>query len=59
MFYEGLVIELKSATVLSCQDLVVEAAFAVGLDLPCLETGMAMDQPEHCSYKLCTSKSVD
>jgi xanthosine utilization system XapX-like protein len=33
--------------------------FAVGMNLPCSEAGMAVDQPEHCSYKLRTSKSAD
>ncbi len=37
----------------------VQSAFAVGLKLPCSEAGMAVDQPEDCSYKLRTSKSVD
>ena len=40
---EGLGIELKSGAVLSCQDLVVQDAFAVGLELPCSEAGMAVD----------------
>ena len=57
--YRGLGVELKSSTVLSCQDLVVQVAFAVGLKLPCSEAGRAVDQPEHCSYKLCTSQSAD
>ena len=55
----GVGIELKSGTVLSCQDLVVQDAFAVGLDLPCSEAGMAVDHPEHCSYKLRPSHSAD
>jgi hypothetical protein len=37
----------------------VQAAFAVGLKLPCLEAGMAVDQPEHHTYKLRTSNSAD
>gem|GEM_PF-6666289 len=49
----------KSGTVPSSYDLVAQAAFAVGLKLPCLKAGMAVDHPEHCSYKLRTSKSVD
>ena len=43
--YRGLGVELKSATVLSCQDLVVQVAFVVGLELPRLEAGLAVDQP--------------
>ena len=43
--YRGLGVELKSGTVLSCQDLVAQDAFAVGLELPCSEAGMAVDQP--------------
>jgi hypothetical protein len=43
--YRGLGVELKTGTVLSCQDLVVQDAFAVGLELPCSEAGMAVDPP--------------
>ena len=57
--YRGLGVELKTGTVLSSQDLVVQAAFAVGLELPCSETRKAVDPLEQCSYKLRTSKSVD
>ena len=59
ILYRGLSIELKSGIVQSCQDLVVQAAFAVGLELPCSETRKAVDPLEQCSYKLRTSKSVD
>ncbi len=58
MYIEGLVYS-KSGTVLSHQDIVAQAAFAVGLKLPCLKAGMAVDQPEHHTYKLRTSKSAD
>ena len=40
----GVSFALKSGTVLSCQDLVVQDAFAVGLELPCSEAGMAVDK---------------
>jgi hypothetical protein len=35
----------KYHTVLSCQNLVVQDAFAVGIELPFSEAGMAVDQP--------------
>ncbi len=34
---------MDSSTVLSCQDLVVQATFAVRLEHPCLEPEMAVD----------------
>ena len=49
-------IELKSGTVLSWPDLVVQGAFSVVLVLPCSEAGMAVYPPEHHSYKLRTTE---
>ncbi len=41
----GVGIELKSGTVPSCSNLVVQDAFAVVLELSCSEAGMSVDQP--------------